>query len=106
MGTEQPKPRPRFAHLSDEDLIELVSNAIDLGVERALARLKPTAQRMSLAETAAMLGVCERTVREWVKKDGLPASRAGRDYRFEADKVNAWMDARPAKPRAKLKRVK
>lgn len=91
-----------LVELNNSDLIAAVREAVrlELGTQRA------TRPRASMAEVATHLGVCERTVREWIKHKGLPAKRAGRDYRFDLHEVDQWVDAQPVKPRAKLKRVK
>jgi len=45
---------------------------------------------------AAMLGVCEKTIRNWRNGLGLPFRKLGRLIRYDVDEVLAWFKARPA----------
>jgi excisionase family DNA binding protein len=102
MGAAEKREDEMLVQLKKSDLDALVRSAVRDAMREQHPAVKP---RLNLAEAAAMLGVCERTVREWVKSKGLPASKVGRDYRFDADRVSAWIDARPAKD-APAKRMK
>lgn len=52
------------------------------------------AQYLTLDQTAELLQVDARTVRTWVKSNGLPALRVGREYRFRRDTVLEWLESR------------
>lgn len=99
---ERPQRERMLVELKDGELAALVREAVRL----ELASHRPPRPRAGLAEAAAHLGVCERTVREWIKHKALPAKRAGRDWRFDLEELDQWVDAQPTKPRAKLRRVK
>lgn len=49
---------------------------------------------MNLKEVAAYLRVHPATVRDLMKKHGLPAFRIGSDYRFRRESIDKWMAAR------------
>jgi len=49
-------------------------------------------------EVAAMLGVARSTVPSLVARDGLPAARVARGYRFRRKEVVAWLEERIARP--------
>lgn len=45
----------------------------------------------SLEEVAAYLGVNKETVRNWIKKTGMPAHRIGRLWKFKISEVDEWI---------------
>lgn len=45
-------------------------------------------------ETATLLKICTKTVSRLVEREGLPAARVGREYRFRRSAVLAWMAER------------
>jgi len=49
---------------------------------------------LTVAEVAEKLKVTERTIRDWIKLEGLPAARIGREYRIPADKLDEWVKNR------------
>ena len=91
-----------LVELNNADLIAAVREAVrlELGTQRA------PRQRVGMAQIAVHLGVNERTVREWIKQKDLPGKRVGRDWKFDVEEVDQWVEAQPTKPRTKLKRVK
>jgi excisionase family DNA binding protein len=46
---------------------------------------------LSTAEVARMLGVSTRTVRLWAECSELPAFKAGRQWRFQAEAITSWL---------------
>ena len=48
---------------------------------------------VTLQEVAKHLQIAEDTVRRWVDKKGLPATRAGRVWRFKLSEVDEWLRA-------------
>lgn len=53
----------------------------------------------TLAEVAAHLQVAEETVHRWIRRKGMPATRAGRNWRFKISQVDAWLEAGGAAPK-------
>jgi PTS system nitrogen regulatory IIA component len=58
---------------------------------------------LNVSEAAGLLGVDERTVREWIEERGLPALRVGDQYRIGRAALYAWAESRrislsPARP--------
>lgn len=47
----------------------------------------------TLAEVAAHLQVAEETIHRWIRGKGMPAHRAGRNWRFKLSQVDAWMQS-------------
>ena len=45
----------------------------------------------SLEEIADHLGVSKDTIRNWIKKDTIPYSRAGKQYKFKISEVDEWV---------------
>jgi len=76
--------------LSADELHDLVTNAV-----REALNTNAPAEYLTLAQAAQMMGASERSLRTWVKDDGLPALRAGRDYRFRRESLVQWMERRP-----------
>lgn len=86
--------------LSADELHDLVTNA----VREALANTNASQpEYLNLAQAAEVLNASQRSVRNWAKDGGLPALRAGTEYRFRRDSVLQWMERRPA---PKLRTVK
>lgn len=52
----------------------------------------------TLAEVAAHLQVAEETIHRWIRGKGMPAHRAGRNWRFKLSQVDAWMQSGGAAP--------
>jgi len=46
---------------------------------------------LSTAEVAHMLAVSTRTVRVWAECWELPAFKAGRQWRFQAEAITSWL---------------
>ena len=46
---------------------------------------------LSLEEIARYLGVSRDTVRNWIKKEGIPAHKIGRLWRFKKSEVDNWV---------------
>ena len=52
----------------------------------------PTTERWaSLEETAEYLGVTKDTIRNWIKKKGIPAHKIGRQWKFKLSEVDEWV---------------
>jgi excisionase family DNA binding protein len=84
--------------LTTDQLRDVVEDAI----RRALGQNDQSVEYLTLDEVAALLKSSTRSVKTWVKDLGLPAVRAGNEYRFRKDRVRAWLDSRPVKPGAHI----
>jgi excisionase family DNA binding protein len=51
---------------------------------------------LSVPEAARVLGLHPETVRRFVREKRLPATRIGRSWRFRSDRLDAWLEERPA----------
>ena len=71
-----------------ELVAEAVRDAMGQGAQNT------NAQYLTLEQTAEIMQVDARTVRNWVKDQGLPALRVGREYRFRRDTVLEWLESR------------
>jgi excisionase family DNA binding protein len=50
---------------------------------------------LRIDEAARLLGVSSKTIRRWIKADGLPAHRLGpRSARIDEAELRAWVEAR------------
>ncbi len=53
----------------------------------------------TVQEVAQQMKVSERTVRNWIEKEGLPAFPIGkRGYRVSKVDLDAWVEARKQRP--------
>lgn len=43
-------------------------------------------------EAAKHLGVRASTIREWIKKNGIPAHKIGRCWRFKKSELDDWVN--------------
>lgn len=57
---------------------------------------------MTVAEVASYLRVTERTVYRLLKKDGIPAVKVGRQWRFERDSIDAWLERSLVRSRMRI----
>jgi len=48
---------------------------------------------LSVNEICKYLGVGKDTVYKWIDKQGMPAHRMGRLWKFKVDQVDAWVEA-------------
>ena len=46
---------------------------------------------LGLEEIANHLGVSKETIRLWIRKGTIPNHKVGRQYKFLASEVNAWV---------------
>lgn len=81
-------------------LTEAQLRAIVIDAVREVMGASNAAEVMTLDAVAKWLQVTPRAVRNWVKSDGLPALRAGSEYRFQRAAVLAWLEQRAEKPGA------
>ncbi len=63
----------------------------DSDIQRIATALAPHEGLLTLSETADLLRVCSKTVTNYVKQ-GMPAKKLGREWRFERRAVMAWLD--------------
>jgi len=54
---------------------------------------------LGTGQVAQRLGVTQRTIRNWARRNLLPAVKAGKQWRFNRDDVDARMRASGAPPR-------
>lgn len=63
---------------------------------------------LSVDEIGKYLGVSCDTVYRWIDKQGMPAHRLGRRWKFKIDELDAWVKAggaaEPAPPKKSSKR--
>jgi excisionase family DNA binding protein len=53
----------------------------------------------TVQEVAQQMKVSERTVRNWIEKEGLPAFPIGkRGYRIAKNDLDEWVEARKQRP--------
>lgn len=48
---------------------------------------------LSVDEICKYLGVSKDTVYKWIDKQGMPAHRMGRLWKFKKDQVDAWVES-------------
>lgn len=89
--------------MSEERLREILASAIKDAI--ANSNGVDGAEYMTLEQVAELLCVTTRTVRMWVKDDGLPALRAGHVYRFRRESVVVWLEQRTTKPGAHISKA-
>lgn len=46
---------------------------------------------LSIGEICAHLGISSDTVYKWIEKQGMPAHRMGRLWKFQKAEVDAWV---------------
>lgn len=46
---------------------------------------------VGIEEIAEYLGVNKDTIRNWIKKKGIPACKIGRQWKFKKEEVDAWV---------------
>ena len=83
--------------MSPEEVRELVRTAVR---EELASHRDPERDVLTAEQVAGMLAVHVKTVAKLVVRDGLPARRLGREYRFDRDEVLAWLAERAVRPGA------
>lgn len=48
---------------------------------------------VSLNDIADYLGVNPDTIRNWIKKNLIPAHRIGRQWKFKKSEIDKWVDS-------------
>ena len=46
---------------------------------------------ISIGEAATHLGVTKDTIRNWIKKSGLPAQKIGKLWKFKKSELDNWV---------------
>ena len=87
--------------MTPEQVRDLVRAAVR---EELAAHQGPERDVLTTEHVAEMLDVHVRTVTKLVARDGLPAHRLGREYRFNRSEVLAWLEERAARPGAQASR--
>jgi excisionase family DNA binding protein len=77
--------------MSPDDIRELVRSVMR---EELANHEKPAREVLTAEHVAEMFEVHVRTVAKLVVRDGLPAHRLGREYRFNRAEVLAWLEER------------
>jgi excisionase family DNA binding protein len=54
---------------------------------------------LSVDEVAEHLGIKRDTVYKWIVRNGLPARKLGRLWKFRRDEVDQWVNRQPGTPR-------
>lgn len=52
----------------------------------------------TISDVAKHLQIAEDTILRWIARKGLPATRAGRVWRFKLSEVDAWMKSGASAP--------
>lgn len=84
-----------MAILTPNELRDLVRMVVR---EELASHRNPASEVLTAEKVAAMLDVHVKTVAKLVTRDGLPAHRLGREYRFNRAEVLNWLQERSAKP--------
>jgi excisionase family DNA binding protein len=88
--------------MSPDDIREIVRSV--MREELANHHQNPGSEVLTAEHVAEMLEVHVRTVAKLVVRDGLPARRLGREYRFSRAEVLAWLEERSMHPGAHVER--
>lgn len=80
--------------MTQDDLRKMIAGV----VRDVLGKSVDAPDYLTIYQVAELMQVHDRTVRNWVTRDGLPALRAGGEYRFRRESVIAWLEARATKP--------
>lgn len=48
---------------------------------------------LSMEEICQYVGASADTILRWINSNGMPASKAGRFWKFKKNKVDAWIEA-------------
>lgn len=83
--------------MSPVEVCELVRTAVR---EELASHRDPERDVLTAEQVADMLAVHVRTVAKLVVREGLPARRLGREYRFNRDEVLEWLAERAVRPGA------
>ena len=81
--------------LTPEEVRDLVRKAVR---EELDARGDLNRDVLTAEEVAALLSVHPKTVTKLVTREGMPAHRLGREYRFSRSEITAWLEERAVKP--------
>ena len=54
----------------------------------------PFEQLMTIEEVADYLRVKKRTIYDWLKKGKIPAVKTVGQWRFQKEKINAWLESK------------
>lgn len=84
--------------MSPDDIREIVRSVM----REELANHQNPAREVLTAEHVAEMLEVHVTVAKLVIRDGLPARRLGREYRFNRAEVLAWLEERSTRPGAHL----
>ena len=85
------------AVLTTDEVRELVRSVLR---EELANHQNPATDVLTAERVAEMLEVHVKTVAKLVVRDGLPAHRLGREYRFRRAEVLAWLEERATRPGA------
>lgn len=71
----------------------LTSDAIEFVLGRPTRKAAPVSVEpwVTLQDVAKHLQVAEDTVHRWIARKGLPATKAGRVWRFKLTEVDEWL---------------
>lgn len=83
--------------------VEELEQLVEAAVRRALGSRSPS-EWLSAEECAELLRCKRSAIPTLVSRDGLPASRVGRSYRFKRAEVEAWLVERSERPRGHARR--
>lgn len=73
-------------------LFHLECCIVNLVYYQEVDEMNVTAEKWAgLEETAEYLGVNKDTVRNWIKKNNMPAHKIGRQWKFKLSEVDEWV---------------
>jgi excisionase family DNA binding protein len=81
--------------MTQDQLRELVGTAVRDAIGKGAGE-QP--EYLTLDQVCELLQASRRTVRDWVQRDGLPAMKAGAEYRFTRTNIVRWLEERRIKP--------
>jgi excisionase family DNA binding protein len=64
--------------------------------------MNETAKWLNLDDIATYLGVSKDTVRNWIKKNNMPAHKVGRLWKFRKSEVDHWISSGASKYETQL----
>lgn len=100
MGAE--RKQQQLILVDIDQLRSVIGEAVAEGI--ALARAQAPANEtpwLNSREVCELLRITEPTLAKWINEEGLPSTQVGQVRRFHREQVQAWLDARTPKRKAK-----
>lgn len=81
--------------MTEAQLRELIGDAVREAIGASDTR---AIEYLTIDQVAELLQTSTRSVRNWVRDNGLPALRAGAEYRFQRTAIVRWLEERAVTP--------